>query len=65
MDGKFCNFEKSIKNLLYMDSRIHRIDNNKPKTEIKYEDKKTVVSILNVAKNCILDFSRKMNHEKL
>ena len=38
-------------------NRTHTIiDNYKPKTETKYEDKEGVVRVLNIVKNSILDF---------
>ena len=57
VNDRLFNLEKSIKNFLDVDNRIHRIiDNYKPKTETEYEDIKRVVSILNKVKNFILDF---------
>ena len=42
-DTRFCNFEKSVKNLLYMGNRVH--NTIQPKTEIEYEDKKQLLAI--------------------
>ena len=40
-----------------VDNRTHAIiDNYKPKTETKYEDKEGVARVLNIVKNFILDF---------
>ena len=57
MDDRLFSFKKSIKNLSDVDNRTHAIvDNYKPKTETKYEDKEGVVRVLNIVKNSILDF---------
>ena len=51
------NFEKSIRNLVNINSKINVvIDNYKPKTNTRYENKKRVVSILNEIRKSILDF---------
>ena len=56
MDDILFSFEKSIKNLSDVDSRIYRIiDYYKPTTETKYDDEK-VFSVFNAVKNSILDF---------
>ena len=51
VDDRLFTFEKSIKRLSVIDNRINGvIDNFKPKTETKYEDKKRIISILNAVK---------------
>ena len=52
----FLNFEKFIKKLANIHDKINMmIDYYKPKTKIKYEDKKRVVSIFNKIKSYMLD----------
>ena len=56
VDDILFSFEKSIKNLSDVDSRIYRIiDYYKPTTETKYDDEK-VFSVFNAVKNSNLDF---------
>ena len=52
-----CNFEKSIENIANIDNKVNIIiDYYKSKTETDYDDKKTVVSIINEIRNDLLDF---------
>ena len=63
VNDKLFNYEKSIKYLVYIDiwyiyiyMCVCVIDNYKTETEVKYDDRDGVVSILSRAKNSILDF---------